>query len=476
MSITENNQPKWDKDQLDKVLNLFFPIFKNNKGMREEDCKVCENLLRNIGEKTPLTFSQINQLLHLLHFGSISLGFFKYYFCTAPKYHIYKVSSIEGYEESFFEPDSPPIKTIKTIKQLNWGLHRFHIDALFFYGNINNAFIELRTKSEEALEKKFKNKRFSPLNDFKIRGDMFAFEAMKNNEKYLTSEIAYDALSNSSSPFKNHLLDNFDDATKNYNINKLVNKKDEFSTFREIAKVINDTPNLNPIISSKQDIENIHREILSIAEEAKIKAAKNFKLYLSITQQLDIYIATSMRAYDDFKNLSGNLKSIFDDPFFKEHNIRYFDPTNSASENHEDKGLAECLMVNCAKILVYFAGEKDSFGKDVEAAIALSLGKPVIIFCPDTPKGQERLKIFKDIHPLTRLTTVGGGVACGALVTKKTDDVKNILCNIIKNEMQYELTNDDGLFRLKEKVTGCTYRIQTNNELLASVFWNNYNE
>jgi len=474
-TMPENNHQKWDKHALYNVLDFFFPIFRNNEGMRKDDCKICEELLEDIGKKTYITFSQINQLLHLLHFGSISLGFFKYYFCTVPENHVYKVDSINGYEKSLFDnKNSSPLETIKTVQQLDWGLHRFHIDALLFYGNINKAFKKLRNLKESELNKFFKNKRFDSSNDFKIRGNIFPFKKMEIHEKYLISEITYKTLSNSS--FRKHLLENFNGSIVS-NIAELINpEKDQNNTFKEITNAIKKIPHLKTPINSKQDIEDIHEKIFKIAREAKEKAIINFKLYLSITQQLDIYIATSMRSYDDFNNLSYNLKSIFSDPLLKEYNIRYFDPTNSASENHEDKGLAECLMVNCSRILVYFAGKNDSFGKDAEAAIALSLGKPVIILCPDTPRGKERLNIFKDVHPLTRLTTIEKGIACGALVTQCKTNVIKLLHNLINNEMEYKLTNDNGLFRLEEKVTGCTYRIQTNNELLAAVFWNNYNE
>ena len=83
----------------------------------------------------------------------------------------------------------------------------------------------------------------------------------------------------------------------------------------------------------------------------------------------------------------------------KDLNIRYFDPTLSAATGHEDKGLIECLMVKCAKVLIYCAGEKDSYGKDAEAAMALSLGKPVIFFCDE----KQRSEFFRDVHPLSRL-------------------------------------------------------------------------
>lgn len=469
------DHPKWDKHELYNVLYFFFPILKNNQGRRGEDCKICEELLANIGENEPLTFSQTNQLLHLLYFGSISLGFFQYYFCNVPEFHVYKVDSIEGYDKSIFDNKNPlPITTIKTVQQLNWGLRRFHIDALLFYGNINRAFNELRNKEKCYLEEYFKKKRFHTSSDFKIRGNMFAFREIEIHDKYLISEIAYKAILDSS--FKKHILEKFDIFRVNSNstVSDIVElseleESDEPSTFKEIAKTIGQISHLNNPINSKENIEDIHEKVIERVNIAKQKAIENFKLYLSITQQLDIYIATSMRAYDDFKNLSDNLDMIFDDKFLKGHNIRYFDPTNSASENHEDKGLAECLMVNCAKILVYFAGESDSFGKDSEAAIALSLGKPVIILCPDTPKGKIRQDIFKDVHPLTRLTTIVEGVACGALVTQCKTNVMKLLRNLIQNEMEYELQNGDGgLFRVIEKTTQCTYRIQTNNELFVA--------
>ena len=95
---------------------------------------------------------------------------------------------------------------------------------------------------------------------------------------------------------------------------------------------------------------------------------------------LDIYVATSMRTRDDFRNMAGFCEEIFSNNRLKDFSLRYFDPTLSAASGHEDKGLIECLMVKCAKLLVYVAGERDSYGKDAEAAMALSQGKPVIFF------------------------------------------------------------------------------------------------
>ena len=56
-------------------------------------------------------------------------------------------------------------------------------------------------------------------------------------------------------------------------------------------------------------------------------------------------------------------------------------------------------MVKSARVLIYFAGTKESFGKDAEAAMALSQGKPVILYCQD----EGRRKFYRDVHPLARL-------------------------------------------------------------------------
>jgi hypothetical protein len=67
--------------------------------------------------------------------------------------------------------------------------------------------------------------------------------------------------------------------------------------------------------------------------------------------------------------MADTCERIFADARLKQLNLRYFDPTLSAAAGHEDKGLIECLMVKCAKILVYCAGERESYGKDAEAAM-----------------------------------------------------------------------------------------------------------
>ena len=129
----------------------------------------------------------------------------------------------------------------------------------------------------------------------------------------------------------------------------------------------------------------------------------------------------------------------------------------SAAGGHEDKGLIECLMVKCAKLLVYCAGERESYGKDAEAAMALSLGKPVIFYCDE----ERRHRFYKDVHPLSRLIEFETGVAMGAMVTDKLPDVSELIFRIFENRMVYSLEQSKpGFLRLKEQLTSTVIQLQ----------------
>ena len=166
---------------------------------------------------------------------------------------------------------------------------------------------------------------------------------------------------------------------------------------------------------------------------------------------------------------------IFTDQRLAPFHLRYFDPTMSAARGHEDKGLIECLMVKCAKVVIYTEGEKESYGKDAEAAMALSLGKPVIFYCDRGAK----TRFYRDVHPLARLIDFRSGVAVGAIVSDDVEEVAELLRRIIANDMEYELRHHEsrqGYLKLHEKLTDSVVRLQTDDDLLTVTFWNNYHK
>src|SRR5205823_5246585 len=136
-------------------------------------------------------------------------------------------------------------------------------------------------------------------------------------------------------------------------------------------------------VVDEDDLTSKYGELAETFQTARDAGLENTRLYLSMLDELDVYVATSMRSRKDFEEMADFCERIFSHHKLKQLQLRYFDPTLSAAQGHEDKGLIECLMVKCAKVLVYSAGAKESWGKDAEAAMALSLGKPVIFYCDD---------------------------------------------------------------------------------------------
>jgi hypothetical protein len=204
---------------------------------------------------------------------------------------------------------------------------------------------------------------------------------------------------------------------------------------------------------------------------AREAALKNTRFYLSMVGDLDVYVATSMRSRKDFRDMASACEQIFSDPKLTSLQLRYFDPTLSAAAGHEDKGLIECLMVKCAKVLIYCAGERDSYGKDAEAAMALSLGKPVIFYCDQ----EQKHRFFRDVHPLSRLIDFRTGVAVGAIATDSLSEVSELLRRIFENQMEYVLEHPKANYlRLMEELTGSVVRLQTSDLMLTETFWNHY--
>ena len=105
--------------------------------------------------------------------------------------------------------------------------------------------------------------------------------------------------------------------------------------------------------------------------------------------------------------------------------------------------------------------------------MALSLGKPVIFFCEE----EEKVRFFREVHPLSRLIEFQTGIAVGAMATSSVDEVIILLRRIFENRMEYVLEQPRrGYFRLNEKLTGSTVRFQTNDAMLRETFWNCYHK
>lgn len=423
-------------------------------------------------ENEPLTYVQLNQLLSFGKVSAISDGFYQYYWMISTLLHPYDITKLPEYQSISFDKSN-----ILTSLQLQWGIHRIIIDCIMFFGNINTGFSFLHDKSLDELKSYFISKRYDT-SLISGRGEPLKFNTIEKEDRYLISEMACKTYGNNNpDELEKYLVDSYREARKIGITTPKIKDLLEGKYIKVNMNIDQLTLSLSDIfedsILDESEIKSKCSNIVERFTKARTSAISNTRLFLSLVHDLDVYMATSMRTKADFIKIAETCENIFSDNKVKSLKIRYFDPTISAAEGHEDKGLIECLMVKCCKVLVYSAGEKDSWGKDAEAAMALSLGKPVIFLCDN----ESKLNFYKDIHPLSRLIDFSNGVANGAIIAKSTSQVSELLWKIFSNDMQYELKQkSDGFYTIIETLTGSVVRLQTNDKFLSNSFWNYYND
>jgi hypothetical protein len=476
-------QPAASGFDLGELKSFFSPLFAGTGGIDswlvgpESGSAVPQRVITRLGEidARPLTRSQLNQLLVLSEEAGLSEGFFRYYWLKRPPEHTYDITQIAGFSNEFLETD-----VIRSLHHLKWGLYRFYVDALLYFGNIRSAYRYLRDLNHAELASFFASLRIDTA-ALRRRGDSLPLETISKDNRYLIAEVAcksflpadlddepdmltvlLEALRHQVSPDAQpptvrHLL------TGDRVANAYSTRQQQFIFSAEDL--------LDQEVLSETDLKEKYAALLKTFDTAREAALENTRLYLSMLDELDVYVATSMRMRQDFREMADFCERVFSHHKLKQLQLRYFDPTLSAAQGHEDKGLIECLMVKCAKVLVYSAGAKESWGKDAEAAMALSLGKPVIFYCDD----EQRERFYRDVHPLSRLIDFKSGVPVGALVTSEPEEVVELLARIFENRMEYDIDQDRvGHLRLRERLTGSVVRLQTSDSLLRETFWNYY--
>jgi hypothetical protein len=427
-------------------------------------------------DEEPLSAVQLNQLLVLGHEAPVGDSFFRYYWIDAPASHPYNVRALPGFAEEFTRSDGK----ILSLAHLKWGLYRLYVDALLYFGNVRTAFRSLRDRSTPEL-KAFFDAELYDSEAMRHRGASLPLQSIAKDNRYLISEMAcksYGDGEDGNSDLRTVLFQAYKAHVKAGNptptIRDLLQNRvpTTFQT-RQREFIFSADEVLDEQITSEDSLTT-HFELVSSKFAVARKAAlDNTRYYLSMLSDLDVYVATSMRTRDDFRSMAETCDRIFNDASLKAMNLRYFDPTLSAAGGHEDKGLIECLMVKCAKMLVYCAGERESYGKDAEAAMALSLGKPVIFYCDE----EQRQRFYRDVHPLCRLIEFETGVAVGAMVTDQLENVSELILRTFENRMEYYLEQPKpGFLRLKDKLTDSVVRLQTNDQLLSEAFWNHYHK
>jgi hypothetical protein len=470
-----------EMDALKASLSDYFPALIRQA---ERDSSVSSALLagQTALAAGSLSLSRLNQTLHLCSQAGISDGFYRYYFLEGPDEHPYPVGRV--FNGHGYDPPAGATQ-ITSMQQLQWGVRRFILDAMLYWGNFREAYRQLRGLDYESLLGLFAMKRIDTKH-LLSRRTITEPAAIPRDDRYLISEMACKTYEAKNAPEQ---LDHVKLAVEAF---ESLSKGAQPITPSELRKRTEELAKKNgqldllellfeeataPAIRTREEVIAAYSGQWAAFRNARVKALDNTKLYLSICNDLDVYVATSMRSRQDFRDMASTCDRIFGSTHLKQYNLRYFDPTLSAAEHHEDKGIIECLMVKTAKVILYFAQHKESLGKVSEYAMGLSLGKPVIILCPPDERGKEIYHFYQTQHPLTRLVVFKTGLVNGAMITTDVNDVVQLLNRVFSNQMEYDLTKKagtDAYYLLKERLTQSTVRIVTDNRLLTETFWNNY--
>ena len=86
----------------------------------------------------------------------------------------------------------------------------------------------------------------------------------------------------------------------------------------------------------------------------------------------------------------------------------------------------------------------------------------------------KRARTLKESHPLALQVNLDTGVANGVLVVRTIPDCAALLRRVLLGEMEFSLEEKAGMWYLREKISGCIYRVVTNDRKLNNCFWNFY--
>ncbi|MDP8256652.1 MAG: hypothetical protein P9M14_12950 [Candidatus Alcyoniella australis] len=90
----------------------------------------------------------------------------------------------------------------------------------------------------------------------------------------------------------------------------------------------------------------------------------------------------------------------------------------------------------------------------------------------------KRAKTLKSIHPLSVQIHLESGVANGILVVRDPDTCSKLLRKILLNDLEFQTEyvgkKPNGVWALTETISGCPFRVVTENRRLTNSFWNFY--
>jgi hypothetical protein len=453
-------------------LKDLIPLFESLAGSKANELdQVSSNI--EIFNNKGLGYSQFNEILLLLGFKRVSYEFFQYLSDGSFTYH--RDTSIDSRD------------------QFKAGLNRFTILALLFFGNIKFAYKELASNSDklfdtilESLPTDIKDftKRHKPLRDIiKIPPDKTYFLGY-----LIEREIRRRIKAN---PNDKEALELEEERMKYVKIGES----------NQIVYLSSD--HLDVYVATSMRLPHeflfVNKVINEIFSDKKIKKLKlrcfdptqaycNNRIDKGLSEALmlktalcTLYLAQESETLGKDSELASTLaqgKAVI--AYVPIGDKRYVDDllTNLMRYNNgrsEKEIIFEQLKIY-SPCLAWKSEKIRSWLDNIENAPLLEMKEQLYTLAEDYYDNRE--EILKHNHPLGIQVNLKSGVANGVLVVRTIEDCKNLMRNIILNEMDFYIEknpgNQIGYIYLKEKISGCIFRLKTGNSLLTNTFWNFY--
>jgi hypothetical protein len=259
--------------------------------LTSESCDDIFDRLADV-EEQPLSAVQLNQLLVLGHEAPVSDAFFRYYWLQAPENHPYDVLDLPDFSNRWTASQE-----IVSLAHLKWGLYRLYVDALLYYGNVRTAFRSLRDLSREELDCLFAQKRFDT-HAIERRGPPLPLRPIAKDSRYLISEMACKSYGDLGVPgdLRRAPMEAYAvyaaSGDHRRTVRQLLGDPPPAYKARQGEFLFSADEVLDDEINSEEEllakVDGIARKFF----EARQAALNNTRYYLSMVNDLDVYVAT----------------------------------------------------------------------------------------------------------------------------------------------------------------------------------------
>lgn len=136
--------------------------------------------------------------------------------------------------------------------------------------------------------------------------------------------------------------------------------------------------------------------------------------------------------------------------------------------------MQDALIAFCGKRILYSITDEDAVSRFRHES-GTDLEKFCVVIA-NAEKGvyDKRANTLKEIHPLALQVNLDTGVANGVLVVRTIPECARLLRRVLLRDMSLSVKEENGMWYLREEISGCIYRVVTNDRKLNNCFWNFY--